>query len=229
MIRSLGTTIFTAAETAAALGVSPRAVRRMLAGVSPSGYKEVRGQQTPGWTLPAFPKAARQRLEQKATAAGFSDAFDLLVNCSGQWQPEIPLSDLEPVVIEKASRLREVLAPVLRMDGGKASISDLTREAQSAFVRVCGYQLKDDRSVRRWIERAQRRDRGRGEHERIELYLDDRLTRRAAPDPARRALLRKASILQEALTFCPIRPAPRWRTETTSGARRWRKLTSESS
>ena len=105
--------------------------------------------------------------------------------CTVAWEPKIPVAALAAVCLEKAARRRAALAPVLRAAAPDTSVAALTCRARRAFLQIYPEERQDERTVRRWLERARRRDRGRGEWERLELYLDERLTRRGSAEPTR--------------------------------------------
>ena len=123
------------------------------------------------------------------------------------WQPKIPVAELATVCLEGATCRRAALAPVLRAAAPDASVAALTCRAHRAFLRLYPKQRPAERTVRRWLERARRRDCGRGEWERLELYLDERLTRRGSAGRTRLAAPSKADPLREALDLltCPPR------------------------
>ena len=125
--------------------------------------------------------------------------------CTVAWQPKIPLAELTAVCLEKAARRRAALAPVLRAAAPSTSVAALTCRARRAFLQLYPEERQDERTVRRWLERARRRDRGRGEWERLELYLDERLTRGGSAGLTRLADPSEAGPLREALDLlaCP--------------------------
>ena len=121
------------------------------------------------------------------------------------WQPKIPVAELAAVCLEKAARRRAALVPMLRAAAPHTSIAALTCRARRAFLQLYPEERQDERTVRRWLERARRRDRGRGEWERLELYLDERLTRRGLAGFTGLADPSKGGPLREALDLlaCP--------------------------
>ena len=205
--------IYTLAQYASALGITARAARKGFGRHlrAAGDEKPINGRLVRACPLADLPPRVRQRLAAKAVAAHCRDADDWMARCTARWEPELPAAKWPPAALEKAARRREALAPVLRGASTAASVSALTRAARRSFARICADQPQSERSVRRWLERARVRDRGRGEWERLELYLDDRLIRPPADAgvPPRALAGSTAGVLREALGLLgrPLRKA----------------------
>jgi hypothetical protein len=200
---------YTLVQYAVALDISVQAAHQafgpLLLAAEPK--PQIDGQRARALPVRLLPKPIRQRLAAKAAAAGCRDAEAWLALCTAAWQPKIPVAELTAACLEKAVRRREALAPALRAAEPDTSLAALTCRAHRAFLQLCPEQRPAERSVRRWLERARRRDRGRGEWQRLELYLDERLIRRGSAEPTRSADPLKAGPLHEALDLlaCPPR------------------------
>ena len=192
--------IYTLAQYAIALGITARAARKGFGRHlrATGDEKQINGRLVRACAPSALPLLVRQRLAAKAATAQCRDADDWMARCTTPWQPVHPIAKWPPAALEKAARRREALAPILCGASTAASVSALTRAARRSFARLCPDQPQSERSVRRWLERARVRDRGRSEWERLELYLDDRSVRPPA-DPGQSASAREADILREAL------------------------------
>jgi hypothetical protein len=193
--------LYTLAQYAIALGITARAARKSFGRrLRAAGDKKpINGRLVCACPLSALPPLIRQRIALKAAQARCRDADDWLTHCLAPWQPKLPLREWPACCLERAARRREALAPVLRAGARTASVSRLVGSAQAALARMGADRRPAERSVRRWIERALRRDRGRGEWERLELYLEEGSTRRRTSQPRRPASFLQQGILREAL------------------------------
>ncbi|MBI5818675.1 MAG: Mu transposase C-terminal domain-containing protein [Verrucomicrobia bacterium] len=191
---------FTAAQIAAALGVSPQSIRQRLERMDATKTREVivRGQAATAWPVEALPADLQSKLAVLAERLKCRDITELLLNPPKRWQPEIPLADIAPRCIEAAIVRRNVLAPILQ-NCVEASVAELVCQAREAFSRTAGYKHKHDRTIRRWIETAQKRDDGLENWERLELYLDEHPIRRPTATSSQSAAAQGLTHLQDVL------------------------------
>ncbi|HEV7927142.1 MAG TPA: hypothetical protein VGR14_17440 [Verrucomicrobiae bacterium] len=100
-----------------------------------------------------------------------------------QWRPRVAVGKASPDALDKATKLRAVLEPILR--GRKLDIrSQAEREAAGveAYRKEFGHSITT-RWFRALLERTEQRDGGREDWMRLELYLD--ADAKAAPRPAK--------------------------------------------
>jgi hypothetical protein len=169
----LSAAVFTAAQIALALGCTPQRARQLMVSAANPRRIDVRGQQATAWAVADFPPHIRERLAGIARAELCRNVEHLLESKCAPWKPEIPMAEIDSNQILFAQANRDVLAPVLRAGGYAAKVSDLVMRAMNHFPDL------NPRTVRRWIETAKTRDRMREEWERVELYLDEKLKRKA--------------------------------------------------
>ncbi len=184
---------FAAAQIAAALGVSARAVRKRLAGVVPSGCMTVQGGESKAWALEALPEDVRQELEGAARHRGYRNALSLLGSEEKLWAPAIPWAELKSECREAAERLQRALVLPLakRSDLPAAELTALgLREYRLAFD---GREISGDH-WNRLLRRTLERDGGLERFDRPELYLADVLARKpeARPEVLRLAVEHEA-------------------------------------
>ncbi len=117
---AIGTSIlFTAAQIAAALRISPRGVKKRLVDVAPGGRALARGQQALAWTLEQLPTSMRDELAAKARQGCYRDTAHLLADPGAPWRPTIDgkpvtLAELAEHCIVEAAKLERALAPTLK-------------------------------------------------------------------------------------------------------------------
>ena len=182
--------LHTAARIAAALGVSPRAVRLQLAAVAPCGPVFVRGQSAPGWTLSRLPAPVRAKLAESARRGFYRDEGHLLADTAPAWQPQIdgvPVekSDLAESCLAEAERLQRALLPSLfRLKGAYATRSGSAEALGLAEYRTVFGQSISARHWWRLIDRTVKRAGADEDFSRVELFLADRVARRTPSAPA---------------------------------------------
>ena len=174
---------FTAAELSRALDVTPQRIRQLLKHTRFS-IRHVAGQETQTWDLEEIPSGIKARLEKAVHKNGAASIPSLLKNAAPRWEPEIPLPKINESQIAEASLRREALAPVLTLKKQKP-VSVLITESAQRFSEFGG-DIPSESTIRRLITTAIDRDRGHENFQRLELYLDDRLSPRdsqAEPAP----------------------------------------------
>jgi hypothetical protein len=175
--------LFTAARLAALLGLAKRSVRERLKTVDPSGTVLAGGNPAQGWHFADLPTDWRETVVGLAKRQGYRDVFALNAAPPALWQPEVPLVRLADRTIDKARRLQRALLPMLgRMEDGlpAAEFNALgIRCYQDAF----GYGISPEHFAA-LLERTVKRDGGREDWERLEIYLDTKTAKREATKPS---------------------------------------------
>jgi len=163
---------YTAAQLAAGLQVSKLKVWKCLRGVPACGSQVVRGNEAEAWTIEALPSQMRERLARRAYGSGQGIA-DLIRDANKPWEPKIPLGEVVESYLQDARKLREALLPSLQiLDAPAMTSADLWRRGLGDYRRVFGHPVSE-RHWRRLIDRTLRRDGGRAELQRLELYLHE--------------------------------------------------------
>jgi hypothetical protein len=86
------------------------------------------------------------------------------------WRPELPLSEVAPDAIQKAEKLRRVLAVALNQS--ELSGSERDARAVEEFKKVFGYSVTD-RYIRKLVKRTKDRAGDASDWTPLEFYLDD--------------------------------------------------------
>src|SRR5580765_5121326 len=102
---------FTAAQIAAALGKSPRVVRRALDGYRPDAEIWIRGKAAT-WKIESLPVAFQEELEKVRVRRNLP-TIDALFSEPAPWQPEFPWREVCPEQQAEAIRLQRALLPIL--------------------------------------------------------------------------------------------------------------------
>ena len=187
--------LYTAAQLAAALGVSKRGVLARLDATA-AGVVMVRGQQAAGWPISALPEQWRSRLDDAATARQYRNA-EAMLNAppAPPWQPEIvrdgkrevvSLAELHPDCIAAAVKLQKALAPSLaRNEDLSLSEAEFETRGVEDYARVFGHRRRiTARYFRELYRRTLARDAGAENWGRVEIYLSNQLRRKADALPA---------------------------------------------
>lgn len=177
---------YTASQISAALGMKRQTVRWHLRDTKPTGRQIANGNEAEAWTLAALPLPLRGRLDAAARKRGYRDAAALLQLPPAVWPPkDFPALDaIAPDEIERASRLRQALGPLLYCQHD-ASLSAAEFEARGVaeYARVFGHTV----STRYWrtlFNRTLTRAAGAENFSRLELYLPDRPALKCQPPRA---------------------------------------------
>jgi hypothetical protein len=173
--------IFTAAQIAAAMGLSPQAVRQQLRDVVPTDSLTIFGNKTSAWTADQLPARLREGLAIESTRQKCSIEA-LLRLPRRQWQPPIPFGDIASENIHDAEKLREALKPFLMDPAGVGlSAEEWKQRGADYYFRV--FYPKPRISTHQWdrlFRRTQIRDNGVQNWDSIQIYLSDRLRRKPA-------------------------------------------------
>jgi hypothetical protein len=175
--------LVTVSEIARALGRSRARVVELLEDTPEKGQKLVRDRKyAAAWSTADFPPKLRERLARLARNAGCRTIADFILLKCAPWKPELPLAEICEAQIQSATLRRAILAPLLLKRDKSLSQRQLAVLAADAFLNQAPEIYVADRTMRGWIARAFERDDSREEWERIELYLDEKLRRRANTD-----------------------------------------------
>jgi hypothetical protein len=173
--------MYTAAQIAAALGITVRWARLALTATAADGLQMVRGKATKTWSLAALPESLRGELSAPASRR-LVTVEQLLAAPPVPWQP--PIWCLVPAAAkERAEKLRDALAPALARQHELAG-PELMELARTFYRQHFGQEIESDK-LRDVMDRATRRDNGFNQWQRPELYLDDASVATAAPAPGK--------------------------------------------
>jgi hypothetical protein len=176
--------LFTAHAIAAALNISRQHVFKALKTVPPSGQVLKAGRPVSAWAFLSLPADFRARLDSEADRLGFRNAEQMLESGRTLWQPDIPLNEVAENHIQKAADLRKALLPVLEQLSDLKALASVEDQGLRLYQEIMGHRISS-RHWRRLIMRTFNRDRGNDNFQRLELYLDDKLSRRpSAPTKA---------------------------------------------
>ena len=148
--------LYTTSEYAVALGIGVRAARKAL-GVclhAAGRVRSINGRRIRACPVSALPPSVMERLTARAAVAGCQDAAEWLARCANPGQPDATLAEWHPANVARAVRRRAALAPVLQTASASDSMAALTRAAVRSLVRLYPEERQDERTVRRWLERA---------------------------------------------------------------------------
>ncbi|HTR40119.1 MAG TPA: Mu transposase C-terminal domain-containing protein [Pseudomonadales bacterium] len=204
--------LFTAAQIAAAIGVTPQRVRQRLRGITPAGKKFICGNETAAFALDDLPASLREQLEDVARRQNFSNAAALLSTPRAKWEPALPMDKIAEENIQAAAKLRDAFRPwLIQRDDLSLNGAEMEAAGVEDYRRIFGNRI----TTRYWRElfmRTIRRDNGAEEWNRIEIYLPDRLKRKALPADAVLAALdddlKDFSGIDDFITACGNPHAP---------------------
>ncbi len=162
---------------AAALSISRQAVFRVLQTVPTSGQILKGGRPVNAWAFLDLPADLRARLDTEAARLCFKDAEQLLARGRTPWQPEILLREIAEKHIQKAHLLKRALLPILEGLRDIDSLASVEDRGLQLYKETFGHSISS-RHWRRLVQRTFNRDRGNDSFQRLEIYLDDKLTRR---------------------------------------------------
>src|SRR6266851_1328141 len=175
---------FTAGQIAAALRRSKRGVLGSLKRIPPTRKDIVSGNEARAWSRDALPVNIQAALQDAASRRS-TTVERLLASPPPFWRPRYPLSELSRESIERASLLKQALAPAFtRLNDSDLSSAEFERLGVEDYRRTFGHSVST-RHWRRLFRRTLNRDRGAENWGRLEIYLDE--------SPARRPELRKST------------------------------------
>lgn len=172
-------TSYTAAQIAVALGIKRQAVQWHLRGVIPAWTKVVKGNETCAWEIAQLPENLQARIKEKAQQQNFRSAADFLSAPRKQWQPDLPIDQISDEDVQTASLLRKALQSSLKQQhDSRITSSELEALGVEEYRRALGRSI----TARHWrslFKRTIERDNGFEQWDRIEIYLPDRVKRKA--------------------------------------------------
>jgi hypothetical protein len=203
------TDIFTAAQIAVALTITPRAIRKALRTVTPTGVRIIAGQEAAAWTVEQLPAPLRERLTAEMVQQHCRTIEALLSMPRRQWQPALPLENISDADIQTATKLRDALIPSLVHQHDEAMTSaEFEADGVRNYTRAFGHAVTD-RYWRELFMRTIRRDNGAENWNRLEIYLPDRLKQKVVPAAVvSEALAADFAELESYITACGNPHAP---------------------
>jgi hypothetical protein len=168
----------TAAEIAAALGVSSQAVRKKLRSIPATGKRTAGGNVADTWRLGNLPEALLARLKRASAGNDLVSVAQMFTGGFKQWTPPVPLADIADESLTEADKLKRALVPSLRRQfvitqGG------FERDGVKDYEKVFGRKITT-RHFRELIRRTVQRAGSLENWERLELYLPAKLERKQA-------------------------------------------------
>jgi hypothetical protein len=171
----------TAARIASALGRTPQAVRKALAGAPATRIQIINGAEAAAWSVASLPELVRNRIAEEAKRRGYRDSDAMLSDPPKQWAPSIPLDQVADGDIDNARKLREALRPGLAQQHDLALTSgELETQGVADYARIFGHRI----TARYWRElfgRTLQRDGGAENWNRLEIYLPANPRRKEMP------------------------------------------------
>jgi hypothetical protein len=172
--------MFTARQIAVAVGerITREAVHHRFSGIQPDGTKTVNGQKNAkAWRVESFPAALLAELESLCTLPDgtrrFRTVADLLTKMPARYKPAASAADFPDAALALAERKAEILAPLLsKRARTRMTFAALSRIASAHFAGFPGGK-PSLRTIEAWAFTAERRDRGRHQFDRPELFLPD--------------------------------------------------------
>ena len=172
---------FSATRIASAIGRTPQAIRKMLAGTPATRIKIVNGAEAAAWSVASLPELLRSRLAEEAKRRGYRDAEAMLADRPKEWAPALPLDRIAEGDIDGARKLREALRPWLMQQHDLALTSgELEARGVADYARSFGHRI----TARYWRElfgRTLQRDGGAEDWNNLAIYLPAKPKRKEAP------------------------------------------------
>ena len=165
---------------AAALGMSPQAIRKKLRSVPASGKSTVAGNEADTWGLKDLPAVLRSRLERLSRLRGYPTVEEMFAGGFRAWTPTreingklipISLAEISNECLTETSKRKLALLSSLRRRF-VTSQADFERDGVADWEKVFGQKRKiGTRQFRELIRRTVQRDGGREDWENLALYL----------------------------------------------------------
>jgi hypothetical protein len=178
--------VFSIGQIAATVGMSRVAVRAALRGIEPAAQILRSGNVAPGYAVEVLPERIKAKIEEIRSNLNYRSPQALLAAPRPQWQPAKPMSEQPPAAVEYAHCLKQALAFYIAHRNDMTIragdlLSRARRDWQDAFKKPVNI-----RHIRRAVDRVLKRDGGREEFSRLEIYLPEvcKSERPAATDAA---------------------------------------------
>ncbi|MCF7848942.1 MAG: hypothetical protein K9M45_08845, partial [Kiritimatiellales bacterium] len=129
------------------------------------------------------------------------------------WQPEIPLREIADRHIQNAAKLQKALLPILERLGDLDSLASVEDEGRRLYQETFGHRISS-RHWNRIVMRTFNRDRGNEHFQRLEIYLEEKLSRRPdRPASARKQAVDAFADARAAIVMVanPAKPTPKER------------------
>ena len=192
---------YTAARIAGAAAMSKRSILTAVRGVSPEGAAIVRGNGADTWSFCSLPAWLQERLRSRTQRRGFKNPEQLLSEPPKAYQPPVPLSQAGKGHLDRACKLQRALTPALaRMEDATLSEREFERLGVEDYTREFGFAISPRHWRRLWA-RTLERDGGAEEFDRLELYLDARISNKARSEPRAEAHMANGELQSVIATF----------------------------
>jgi hypothetical protein len=166
--------LFTATQTARALGITRQAAHAGLQPIVPAGVVSSQGKDVAGWRFADLPMDWQLEITRRGVKRGFENGEHFLANQPEPWKCPLAWDQVPKHQRDKAVKLHKALARALAL---RATASATAAHAELAglqdFKAEFGYSISP-RHWRRLLHRTIERDGGEENWQRMELYLDDR-------------------------------------------------------
>jgi hypothetical protein len=167
----------TAAEIAAAFGISKQAVKKKLRSIPATAKRTIAGNVADAWRLGELPPPLRGRLESVARSRGYESIGAMYAGFAKTWTPPVPMAEISDECLTAASLLQKALLPTLQGRRFSVSQADSERDGVADYEKVFGRKISA-RHFRSLIARTVQRDNALERFERLELYLPARPERK---------------------------------------------------
>ena len=146
-MNTAGDNLFTGSRIAAALGISPQAVRKSLLDTPANGSRIIGGVEAAAWSMDKLPESLRKRVDEEACRRNCRNAAALLAEPPKQWQAPLPLDKIADAHIEGARKLREALRPwLVQQDDTTLAGKALETKGLADYAQVFGHRIKIGRA-----------------------------------------------------------------------------------
>jgi len=148
---------FTAAQIAAALGLTPQAVRLGLRGTAPAGFLRVGGRATAAWQFCQLPGQWQSQLESRAETQNQRNPEALLASPAKRWVPPLPLDEICEEDRAEAATNRDIFRPFLTDQHNWAIADEMDTAGVNAYHQRVGFPISKSyfrKLFNRYVERA---------------------------------------------------------------------------
>jgi hypothetical protein len=193
-------TIFTASETALALGCTRQNIHKQLRRIPEDGQKLVSGNLAKAWAITSFPEPLVRQLTVIAQTKRYHTIADLLSMPFKRFKTPFPIQELSPTVLTRATRLRRALRGILPLRNDRTiTAAAFAVRGLEAYKREFGHVV----SAKHWrtlVDRTIERDNGAEEWGRLDLYIGENPSRVPRTLPIALSRAKNLDVLEDVLT-----------------------------
>ncbi len=183
--------LHTAAQLSAAAEISRQSVFKHLRDCPPTSQVTRSGRLVNAWAHGDLPEALLDRIKQSAESRGALCLEHQLSHPVEKWEPPIPVTEIRERYLDKASTLKQALRPTLdRLNDPSIARAELERMGLADYRSVFGHSISM-RHFRRILKRTLKRDAGAEDWGRIEIYVDDNVSRKPPETPVQKSCKRE--------------------------------------